>query len=91
MLSPFHRLALKPVSRTDTSTIFGAQFVTPDQHGIFSFRVNYKRPFFTAIEEKHEVTSAISLMMSSLAAGLSPAAGSGSPVFGRSLEGSLPS
>ncbi|CAG8212024.1 unnamed protein product [Penicillium salamii] len=56
MLSPFHRLPLKPIGRTETSTVFSAQFVTPDQHGIFSFRVNYKRPFFTAIEEKHEVT-----------------------------------
>ncbi|KAJ5108523.1 hypothetical protein N7456_005198 [Penicillium angulare] len=56
MLSPFHRLALQPISRTETSTVFGTQFVTPDQHGIFSFRVNYKRPFLTNIEEKHEVT-----------------------------------
>lgn len=56
MLSPFHRLTLQPTGRTDTSTIFSTQFVTPDQHGIFSFRVNYKRPFFTSIEEKHEVT-----------------------------------
>jgi oligosaccharyltransferase complex subunit beta len=57
MLSPFHRLNLEPTSRTDTSTVFSTQFVTPDQHGIFSFRVNYKRPFFTSIEEKHEVTN----------------------------------
>ena len=57
MLSPFHRLTLEPVERTDTSTVFSTQFVTPDQHGIFSFRVNYKRPFFTSIEEKLEVTN----------------------------------
>lgn len=56
MLSPFHRLALQPTGKTETSTVFSAQFVTPDQHGIFSFRVNYKRPFLTNIEEKHEVT-----------------------------------
>ncbi|KAI2794034.1 hypothetical protein POX_a00624 [Penicillium oxalicum] len=56
MLSPFHRLALKPVHRTETSTVYSTKFTTPDQHGIFSFRVNYKRPFFTNIEEKHEVT-----------------------------------
>ncbi|KAJ5223617.1 hypothetical protein N7468_008159 [Penicillium chermesinum] len=56
MLSPFHRLALQPTSRTETSTVYSTQFVTPDQHGIFSFRVNYKRPFLTNIEEKHEVT-----------------------------------
>jgi oligosaccharyltransferase complex subunit beta len=56
MLSPFHRLNLKPVGRAANSTVFSARFTTPDQHGIFSFRVNYKRPFLTNIEEKHEVT-----------------------------------
>lgn len=56
MLSPFHRLSLQPTRRTKTSTVFSTQFVTPDQHGIFSFRVNYKRPFLTNVEEKHEVT-----------------------------------
>jgi oligosaccharyltransferase complex subunit beta len=56
MLSPFHRLALKPTIRTETSAVYSTQFTTPDQHGIFSFRVTYKRPFLTSIEEKHEVT-----------------------------------
>ncbi|RAL12699.1 dolichyl-diphosphooligosaccharide-protein glycotransferase [Aspergillus homomorphus CBS 101889] len=56
MLSPFHRLKLEPAYHTENSTVFRTQFTVPDQHGIFSFRVNYKRPFLTAIEEKHEVT-----------------------------------
>jgi oligosaccharyltransferase complex subunit beta len=56
MLSPFHRLALSPKTTTMNSTIFGTAFTLPDQHGIFSFRVNYNRPFLTNIEEKHEVT-----------------------------------
>ncbi|KAL4920869.1 Dolichyl-diphosphooligosaccharide--protein glycosyltransferase subunit WBP1 [Aspergillus aurantiobrunneus] len=56
MLSPFHRLNLQPIKTTENSTIFSTQFTVPDQHGIFSFRINYKRPFFTNIEEKHEVT-----------------------------------
>ncbi|KAI2931751.1 hypothetical protein CBS147320_2432 [Aspergillus niger] len=56
MLSPFHRLKLEPTARTENSTIYSTQFTVPDQHGIFSFRVNYKRPFLTNIEEKHEVT-----------------------------------
>ncbi|KAL3468603.1 Dolichyl-diphosphooligosaccharide--protein glycosyltransferase subunit WBP1 [Aspergillus heterothallicus] len=56
MLSPFHRLNLTPTKQTENSTIFSTQFTVPDQHGIFSFRVNYKRPFLTNIEEKHEVT-----------------------------------
>lgn len=56
MLSPFHRLALLPVSSTSDSTIYRTNFTLPDQHGIFAFKVNYKRPFFTNIEEKREVT-----------------------------------
>ncbi|KAJ9295163.1 hypothetical protein DTO271G3_6333 [Paecilomyces variotii] len=56
MLSPFHRLNLQPIRRTDNSTLYGVSFTVPDQHGIFSFRVNYKRPFLTNIEEKHEIT-----------------------------------
>lgn len=56
MLSPFHRLNLQPIRRTDNSTLYGVSFTVPDQHGIFSFRVNYKRPFLTNVEEKHEIT-----------------------------------
>lgn len=56
MLSPFHRLELVPVSQTLTSTVFSISFKLPDQHGIFRFQVNYKRPFFTNIDIKREVT-----------------------------------
>ncbi|KAF2019774.1 Dolichyl-diphosphooligosaccharide-protein glycosyltransferase 48kDa subunit [Aaosphaeria arxii CBS 175.79] len=56
MLSPFHRLNLTPISKTANATIFGVSFKTPDQHGIFNFRVNYRRPFLTNIEEKRQVT-----------------------------------
>ncbi|EXJ83917.1 oligosaccharyl transferase complex subunit OST4 [Capronia coronata CBS 617.96] len=56
MLSPFHRLPLTPSTTTDNSTIYSTTFTTPDQHGIFAFKVNYKRPFLTPIEERHQVT-----------------------------------
>ena len=56
MLSTFHRLNLNPVSLTPNSTIFSTTFKLPDQHGIFRFEVNYKRPFFTNIDVKKEVT-----------------------------------
>ena len=56
MLSPFHRLNLQPVSHTSNSTVFSTTFQTPDQHGIFAFKVNYKRPFLTSVEVKREVT-----------------------------------
>jgi oligosaccharyltransferase complex subunit beta len=56
MLSPFHRINLTPLSQTANSTIFGASFKTPDQHGIFNFHIKYNRPFLTNIEEKRQVT-----------------------------------
>ena len=56
MLSPFHRLNLEPKLSTPNSTIYEASFTCPDQHGIFAFKVNYKRPFFTNVEVKEEVT-----------------------------------
>ncbi|KAJ4356765.1 oligosaccharyl transferase glycoprotein complex, beta subunit [Didymosphaeria variabile] len=56
MLSPFHRLNLTPISQTANSTIFGVSFRTPDQHGIFNFRINYRRPFLSNVDEKRQVT-----------------------------------
>jgi oligosaccharyltransferase complex subunit beta len=56
MLSPFYRLTLKAVEQTLNSTIYSASFKLPDQHGIFNFRVNYKRPFLTSVDEKRQVT-----------------------------------
>ncbi|KAK2756570.1 oligosaccharyl transferase glycoprotein complex, beta subunit [Arachnomyces sp. PD_36] len=56
MLSPYHRLSLEPTSRTENSTIYSTSLTLPDQHGIFSFHVNYKRPFLTNVHEKREVT-----------------------------------
>ncbi|KAF2113960.1 Dolichyl-diphosphooligosaccharide--protein glycosyltransferase subunit WBP1 [Lophiotrema nucula] len=56
MLSPFQRLNLAPISQTANSTIFGVSFKTPDQHGIFNFRINYQRPFLTNVDEKRQVT-----------------------------------
>jgi oligosaccharyltransferase complex subunit beta len=56
MLSPFHRLTLVATTTTPTSTIFTTAFKLPDQHGIFNFKVNYKRPFLSNVEEKNTVT-----------------------------------
>jgi oligosaccharyltransferase complex subunit beta len=56
MLSPFHRLALSEISTTEDTAIYGTTFVLPDQHGIFNFRVNYKRPFLTNLDEKITVS-----------------------------------
>lgn len=56
MLSPFQRLNLQSKGQTANSTIFEAEFKTPDQHGIFNFFVEYRRPFLTNLEEKRTVT-----------------------------------
>jgi oligosaccharyltransferase complex subunit beta len=56
MLSPFHRLNLQSKGQTSTANILAAEFKLPDQHGIFNFFVEYRRPFFTNIEEKRTVT-----------------------------------
>lgn len=58
MLSPFQRLALSasPSAASINSTIYTTTFTTPDQHGILAFKVNYKRPWLTSIEEKRQVT-----------------------------------
>ncbi|KAG4425310.1 hypothetical protein IFR04_001460 [Cadophora malorum] len=56
MLSPFHRLPLQYVKTPSGWGQYTASFKLPDQHGIFNFKVNYKRPFYTNIEEKNTVT-----------------------------------
>ncbi|KKA27584.1 hypothetical protein TD95_001435 [Thielaviopsis punctulata] len=56
MLSPFHRLALSPTAQSASATVYAANFTVPDQHGIFNFLVNYKRPFMSNVEEKVTVS-----------------------------------
>jgi oligosaccharyltransferase complex subunit beta len=56
MLSPFHRLNLQPSISTANSTVYTTSFTLPDQHGIFNFKVNYKRPFLTNVDDKKTVT-----------------------------------
>lgn len=64
MLSPFHRLNLRPLPEAQSfgrinkhnSTLFQADFTLPDQHGIFNLYVEYRRPFYSNLEEKRTVT-----------------------------------
>lgn len=56
MLSPFHRLNLARTRTTDDAAVYGVSFTLPDQHGIFNFKVNYKRSFLTNIEQKETVS-----------------------------------
>ena len=58
MLSPFHRLTLTLDGKQSTAeqAAYTSSFKLPDQHGIFNFKVNYKRPFLSNIEEKNTVS-----------------------------------
>ena len=58
MLSPFHRRNLESNSTgtNGESSTWTTSFTLPDQHGIFNFLVEYRRPFLTNIEEKRQVT-----------------------------------
>ncbi|KAI0871852.1 Dolichyl-diphosphooligosaccharide--protein glycosyltransferase subunit WBP1 [Hypoxylon argillaceum] len=56
MLSPFYRIALKPTISSEDSTTYSVSFKLPDQHGIFNFLVNYKRPFLNNVFEKNTVS-----------------------------------
>ncbi|KAK4542533.1 hypothetical protein LTR36_006786 [Oleoguttula mirabilis] len=59
MLSPFQRLNLAPAPTSNSnpnSTTFATTFTVPDHHGIFNFFVEYRRPFYTSVEEKRTVT-----------------------------------
>lgn len=59
MLSPFHRLPLSLAAeqpKGKEAAVYTASFRLPDQHGIFNFMVNYKRPFLSVVEEKRTVS-----------------------------------
>lgn len=61
MLDPYYRLSLQPSTAPGSAAIadastFSTTFKTPDQHGIFTYSVNYKRPFLTYIHKKDAVT-----------------------------------
>ncbi|KAL1887880.1 oligosaccharyl transferase glycoprotein complex, beta subunit [Sporothrix stenoceras] len=58
MLSPFHRLPLHvvPEQASDDANVYTASFTLPDQHGIFNFLIDYKRPLLTYLDEKITVS-----------------------------------
>ncbi|KAJ6257536.1 hypothetical protein Dda_7321 [Drechslerella dactyloides] len=63
MLDPYYRIPLAPATTKlglqgtyKNSTVYTTTFRTPDQHGVFTFAVNYKRPFLSNLLEKRAVT-----------------------------------
>lgn len=57
MLDPYYRVNLVPVpSDSQTSQHYEAVLVAPDHYGDFTFKIEYKRPGLTPIEEKSTFT-----------------------------------
>jgi oligosaccharyltransferase complex subunit beta len=56
MLNPYYRLTLEQTGTTNFSAIYSTTFKIPDQHGVFTFNLDYKRPGYTFIEEKTRAT-----------------------------------
>lgn len=53
MLDPYYRLNLNHTGSTESEAIYSALFKIPDQHGMFTFSVDYRRPglSFVTVEE----------------------------------------
>ncbi|KAK4048456.1 oligosaccharyl transferase glycoprotein complex, beta subunit [Microbotryomycetes sp. JL201] len=56
MLDPHIRIDLVPSSSSTNSTTYTARFNVPDRHGVFTFKVDYRRPGTTWIERKEVVS-----------------------------------
>ncbi|KAK9477217.1 Dolichyl-diphosphooligosaccharide--protein glycosyltransferase subunit WBP1 [Lipomyces japonicus] len=56
MLDPYYRLSIPVLSQTSDAAIYSVKFVTPDQHGMFTFHTNYKRTGLSYIEDKKTIT-----------------------------------
>ncbi|KAK7205136.1 Dolichyl-diphosphooligosaccharide--protein glycosyltransferase subunit WBP1 [Myxozyma melibiosi] len=56
MLDPYYRLTLIPSSSSPSAQTYTTSFIAPDQHGMFSFVLNYKRPGLSFVEDKRVVT-----------------------------------
>ncbi|CDK26472.1 unnamed protein product [Kuraishia capsulata CBS 1993] len=52
MLDPYQRVNANVTSSDEEKTLFTAVFQIPDQHGMFTFSVDYKRPGLSFIDEK---------------------------------------
>ncbi|KAK9316099.1 Dolichyl-diphosphooligosaccharide--protein glycosyltransferase subunit WBP1 [Lipomyces starkeyi] len=56
MLDPYYRLTLTPVGANGDSELYATTFQAPDQHGMFTFHLNYKRTGLSYVEDKRTVT-----------------------------------
>lgn len=56
MLDPYIRTTLKQVQNEDTVGRFEAHIKLPDVYGVFTFKVNYKRPGLTYLLAEDQVS-----------------------------------
>ncbi|CDO54515.1 similar to Saccharomyces cerevisiae YEL002C WBP1 Beta subunit of the oligosaccharyl transferase (OST) glycoprotein complex [Geotrichum candidum] len=57
MLDPYYRLTFgAPVEQTATAAVYVTEFKVPDQHGIFTFKLDYERPGLTFLRDHKTVT-----------------------------------
>lgn len=56
MLDPYYRLTLSRDGSDGPAAVYGARFTIPDQHGMFTLRLAYRRPGLSFIDESEVVT-----------------------------------
>jgi oligosaccharyltransferase complex subunit beta len=56
MLDPYYRVTLDKVAEDESEAVYGTKFKIPDQHGMFTFRFDYKRPGLSFVQESEIVT-----------------------------------
>jgi oligosaccharyltransferase complex subunit beta len=56
MLDPYYRVTLDKVAEDESEAVYGTEFKIPDQHGMFTFRFDYKRPGLSFVQESEIVT-----------------------------------
>jgi oligosaccharyltransferase complex subunit beta len=56
MLDPYYRLNLERVEDVHDSAIYTKTFMIPDQYGMFTFRVVYRRPGLSFVDQEDVVT-----------------------------------
>lgn len=55
MLDPYHRINLEHLDLLPNESVYGTTFQIPDQHGMFTFSVEYKRPGLSYVSEQEVV------------------------------------
>lgn len=56
MLDPYIRVTLSDVQTSGDAARYAVTLKLPDHYGVFHFKVNYKRPGLTSIEDRSQVT-----------------------------------